>query len=115
MFDQATSATARVNVHGAADRGEAIPEGWAQDPSGAATVDAEAALAGSLLPFGGVKGSIAALMIELLAVHGEGRFSVDFGRKRSLEAIQLPRDLHSALLSRARAADRSSYRRPRAA
>ena len=100
MFDQATSATARVNVHGAADRGEAIPEGWAQDPSGAATVDAESALAGSQLPFGGVKDRNVAFMIELLAVHGGGRFAVDFGRKCSLEVIQLPRDLHSALLSR---------------
>lgn len=148
MFDQAASATAWVNVRDAADRGETIPEGWAQDPNGAATVDAEAALAGSLLPFGGVKGSNVALMIELLAVHGGGRFSVDapafdsgqenpgtglfviaiaadafdpdyskrvaehldrlhssfgvdFGRKRSLEVVELPRELHSALLSRA--------------
>lgn len=147
MFDQATSATAWVNVRDAADRSEAIPEGWAQDPNGAATVHAEAALAGSLLPFGGVKGSNVALMIELLAVHGGGRFSVDapafdsgqespgtglfviaiaadafdpdyskrvaehlyrlhsqfgvdFGRKRSLDVVELPRELHSALLSR---------------
>ncbi len=149
MFDQATSATAWVNVRDAAERGEAIPEGWALDPSGAATVDAEAALAGSLLPFGGVKGSNVALMIELLAIHGGGRFSVDapafdsgqenpgtglfviaiapdafdpdysqrvtdhldrlhasfgvdFGRKRSLEAVELPEELHSALLTRSR-------------
>ncbi len=148
MFDQAASATAWVNVRDAAERGEAIPEGWAQDPDGAATVDAEAALAGSLLPFGGIKGSNVALMVELLAVHGGGRFSldapafdseqespgtglfviaiaadafdpdysdrvgehlerlhtqfgIDFGRKRNLKTIELPRELHSALLSRA--------------
>ncbi|WP_193627251.1 Ldh family oxidoreductase [Brevibacterium sp. CFH 10365] len=147
MFDQATSATAWVNIRDAADRAETIPEGWAQDPNGAATVDAEAALAGSLLPFGGVKGSNVALMVELLAVHGGGRFSVDapafdtggdspgtglfiiaiaadafdpaystrvadhferlhtrfgidFGRKRRVEVIELPRELHSALLRR---------------
>ena len=147
MFDQATSATAWVNVRDAADRSEAIPDGWALAPDGAATNNAEAALAGSLLPFGGVKGSNVALMIELLAVHGGGRFSVDapafdsgqenpgtglfviaiaadafdpdyskrvaehldrlhsqfgvdFGRKRSLDVVELPRELHSALLSR---------------
>ena len=147
MFDQATSATAWVNVRDAADRSETIPDGWALAPDGAATNNAEAALAGSLLPFGGVKGSNVALMIELLAVHGGGRFSVDapafdsgqespgtglfviaiaadafdpdyskrvaehldrlhsqfgvdFGRKRSLDVVELPRELHSALLSR---------------
>lgn len=148
MFDQATSATAWVNVRNAADRGETIPDGWALAPDGAATNDAGAALASSLLPFGGVKGSNVALMIELLAVHGGGRFSVDapafdsgqespgtglfviaiaadafdpgysqrvaehldrlharfgfdFGRKRSLEVVELPEELHSVLLSRA--------------
>ena len=148
MFDQATSATAWDNVRNAADRGETIPDGWALAPDGAATNDAGAALAGSLLPFGGVKGSNVALMIELLAVHGGGRFSVDapafdsgqespgtglfviaiaadafdpgysqrvaehldrlharfgfdFGRKRSLEVVELPEELHSVLLSRA--------------
>src|SRR5699024_8799644 len=37
MFDQAASATAWVNVRAAADRGEAIPDGWALDPQGEPT------------------------------------------------------------------------------
>lgn len=152
MFDQASSETAWVNIRDAADRGESIPEGWAQDPNGTPTVDAEAALPGSLLPFGGIKGRNIALMVELLAVHGGARFSVDapafdsgqespgtglfviaiaadacdpdytrrvadhlerlrtqfdidFGRKRSLEVIELPRELYSALVSRVSAAE----------
>lgn len=150
MFDQASSETAWVNVRDAADRGESIPAGWAQDAAGAATRDAEAGLAGSLLPFGGVKGSNLALMIELLAVQGGGRFSLDapaidegnanpetglfviaiapdafdpqhfqrveehlerldrdfgiaFGRKRDHALIELPRDIHTALVERSRA------------
>ena len=77
MFDQASSATAWVKVRGAAERGASIPEGWAQAPDGTATTDPEQGLAGSLLPFGGVKGSNLALMIELLAAHGGANFSVD--------------------------------------
>ncbi|NJC55472.1 Ldh family oxidoreductase [Brevibacterium marinum] len=150
MFDQASSETAWVNIRDAADRGASIPEGWAQGQGGAATLDAETALAGSLLPFGGVKGSNLALMIELLAVQGGSRFSVDapvidegnenpetglfviaiapdafdpgytqwveehlerldrdfgiaFGRKRNNELIELPRDIHTALVERSRA------------
>lgn len=77
MFDQASSETAWVNIRDAADSGESIPEGWAQGPDGVTTSDAESALAGSLLPFGGVKGSNLALMIELLAALGGARFSLD--------------------------------------
>lgn len=48
-------------------RGEAIPEGWAQDRAGNAVTDAAAGLEGSLLPAGGQKGANIALLIELLA------------------------------------------------
>ena len=77
LFDQASSATAWVNVREAADRGEAIPDDWAIDPQGEATTDAAAGLAGTLLPFGGVKGSNIAIMVELLATLGGGHFSLD--------------------------------------
>jgi len=76
-FDQASSATAWVNVRDAAERGEPIPEGWANDGDGEATTDATAALDGSLLPFGGVKGANIAIMVELLATLAGGSFSLD--------------------------------------
>ena len=74
-FDQASSATAWVNVRFAADRSEPIPEGWAVDSQGEPTTDARAALDGALLPFGGAKGSNIAMMVEMLAVLSGGSFS----------------------------------------
>ncbi|MGH7187301.1 MAG: Ldh family oxidoreductase, partial [Pseudomonadota bacterium] len=41
--------------------------GWAVDAEGAPTTDANAALAGSLLPLGGAKGAALALMVEVMA------------------------------------------------
>ncbi|QTF94509.1 MAG: Ldh family oxidoreductase [Halomonas sp. BM-2019] len=67
VIDQAISATAFVNLRGAAERGEPIPEGWAIDETGQATTDSVAALRGALLAFGGAKGANIALMIECLA------------------------------------------------
>ena len=49
MFDQAASATAWVNIRDAADRGEAIPAGWALAPDGEETIDAQAGMNGALL------------------------------------------------------------------
>lgn len=66
-FDFATSVVARGEIELHRRAGKAIPEGWALDVDGQPTTDAEAALAGSLLPFGGHKGSALSLMIELLA------------------------------------------------
>ncbi|MFI2102153.1 Ldh family oxidoreductase [Isoptericola sp. NPDC019693] len=76
-FDQAASATAWVSVREAAERGEAIPDGWALGPDGDPTDDASAALAGALLPSGGVKGANIAVMVEMLAALSGGAFSVD--------------------------------------
>jgi (2R)-3-sulfolactate dehydrogenase (NADP+) len=50
----------------AAKQGKAIPLGWALDEAGQPTTDAQAALRGSMLPAGGVKGAMLALMVELL-------------------------------------------------
>ena len=77
VVDQASSEVAWVRIREAADRGESIPEGWAIDPGGNPTTSADAALAGALLPFGGVKGSNLAIVIELLAALSGGRFSLD--------------------------------------
>ncbi|MFC3075341.1 Ldh family oxidoreductase [Shinella pollutisoli] len=67
LVDQATSATAFVNIRAAAARGEPIPEGWALDEGGRPTIDPLAALKGALLAFGGARGANIALMVEVLA------------------------------------------------
>lgn len=64
--DMATSATARGKILEAKRKGTDIPEGWALDADGNPTTDPEAALDGSILPFGAHKGYALAFMIELL-------------------------------------------------
>jgi len=46
--------------------GQPIPEGWALDVDGNPTTDADAAMAGTMVPSGGAKGAALALMVELL-------------------------------------------------
>lgn len=67
VFDFATSATARgeIELHRREER--PIPLGWGLDPEGRPTTDAAEALAGSMLTFGGHKGSALAAMVELIA------------------------------------------------
>lgn len=67
VFDMASSVVARGNIILAAQRGESIPEGWALDPDGHPTTDAEAALKGPVLPFGGAKGSAISLLIDVFS------------------------------------------------
>lgn len=67
VIDQASSATAFVNLVKAEEDGRKIPEGWAIDEKGNMTTDAAAGLRGALLAFGGAKGANVALMIECLA------------------------------------------------
>ncbi|MEB0134000.1 Ldh family oxidoreductase [Actimicrobium sp. CCC2.4] len=68
LIDLALSEAARGKIMLAAKEGRPIPPGWAVDKDGQPTTDAKAALAGSMLPVGGVKGAMLALMVELLAV-----------------------------------------------
>lgn len=77
VIDQAASATAFVTIREAARRGERIPEGWALDADGRPTTEATAALAGVLLPAGGIKGGNIAMMIEMLAAISGGSFSLE--------------------------------------
>lgn len=65
--DMATSASARGKLLEAVRRGEKIPENVALDAEGNPTIDPEAALNGSILPFGAHKGYALAFMIEILA------------------------------------------------
>lgn len=67
VFDQASSATAFINLVKAAEEGREIPLGWAIDEKGNVTTDAGAGLRGALLAFGGAKGANVALMVECLA------------------------------------------------
>jgi LDH2 family malate/lactate/ureidoglycolate dehydrogenase len=66
LLDVATSAVARGKIIVAAAEGRPIPEGWAIDVDGSPTTDAHEALAGSVLPFAGPKGSGLAMIIDLL-------------------------------------------------
>lgn len=77
VIDQASSSTAFVNIRRAAAEGAAIPVGWALGPDGEATEDPNAALLGTLLPFGGHRGGNVALLVELLATLSGGDFSLD--------------------------------------
>jgi (2R)-3-sulfolactate dehydrogenase (NADP+) len=65
-IDLSLSAVARGKIMVAARDGKPIPEGWALDAAGMPTTDAKAALEGSMLPTGGVKGAMLALTVELL-------------------------------------------------
>ena len=67
VFDQASSAVSRGEIIIHQRAGQPLQPGWAIDVEGKPTTDAALALAGSLLPFGGYKGSALAMMIELLA------------------------------------------------
>jgi (2R)-3-sulfolactate dehydrogenase (NADP+) len=67
VIDQASSATAFVNVRRAAEQGETIPAGWAIDVAGNPTTDAREAMRGLLLAFGGMRGANIALIVEILA------------------------------------------------
>lgn len=68
IFDMGTSAIMHTDLTLRARRGEPLPEGVAIDARGAPTRDPHAALAGSLLHFGGHKGFGLALMMQGLAL-----------------------------------------------
>jgi LDH2 family malate/lactate/ureidoglycolate dehydrogenase len=67
-LDLATSVTSRANVVETARSAGLLPDGWAQDEDGKPTRDPAAALAGSLLAFGGEKGF--GLLVALEALTG---------------------------------------------
>lgn len=67
VIDLALSVTARAKIVAAQSEGTAIPPDWAIDAEGRPTTDPSAALAGALLPIGGVKGAALALMVEIMA------------------------------------------------
>ena len=66
VIDLSLSEVARGKLMVAAREGKPIPLGWALDRDGNPTSDAKAGLDGMMLPAGGVKGAMLALVVELL-------------------------------------------------
>lgn len=67
VMDMAMTVIARGKIRLAAMKGEPIPEGLALDVDGNPTTDAEKAFEGVCLPFGGVKGSVLATLMDLMS------------------------------------------------
>ncbi len=67
ILDMATSVVARGKIILSAQKGEEIPEGWAIDKEGRSTTNAQEALDGSVLPFGGPKGYAISMMIDVMS------------------------------------------------
>ena len=67
VMDMAMTVIARGKIRLASMRGEPIAPGLALDSKGHPTTDATAAFAGVCLPFGGVKGSVLATLMDLMA------------------------------------------------
>ena len=57
VIDLSLSKVARGKIKVAAEEGKPIPEGWALDAEGQPTMDAGAAVAGTMLPMGDAKGA----------------------------------------------------------
>jgi LDH2 family malate/lactate/ureidoglycolate dehydrogenase len=66
VADMATSVVARGKIIIAAKKNQQIPPGWALNKNGENTTDPQEALAGTVLPFAGPKGSAIALLIDVL-------------------------------------------------
>jgi LDH2 family malate/lactate/ureidoglycolate dehydrogenase len=89
IFDASTSVVARGKIILAAQDTNAIPEGWAIDPDGYPTTNAEEALAGAVLPFGGPKGSAISFLIDIFCgVMTGASFALHLNTLENLSAIQ---------------------------
>ena len=66
VVDLALTEVVRGKIMLAAKEGKPIPLGWALDRDGNPTTDAQAALTGSLAAIGGMKGTMLALVVEVL-------------------------------------------------
>jgi LDH2 family malate/lactate/ureidoglycolate dehydrogenase len=67
VMDLANTAVARGKIYLAAERGTAIPEGWATDADGNPTTDPRAAIEGLILPMAGPKGYVISFLFDVLA------------------------------------------------
>ena len=71
-IDQSASVVAKSEVIKRAKAGQPLEAGWALDPDGRPTIDADLALRGTMAPSGGHKGLGVGLMVELLAAAAAG-------------------------------------------
>ncbi len=67
VMDMAMTVIARGKIRLAAMKGDPIPQGLALDIDGNPTTDAAKAFEGVCLPFGGVKGSVLGMLMDLLS------------------------------------------------
>jgi (2R)-3-sulfolactate dehydrogenase (NADP+) len=68
VIDMSLSAVARGKLMVADKNGQAIPLGWALTASGEPTTDPKEGLKGLMVPLGGDKGALLAMIVELLVV-----------------------------------------------
>ena len=88
-YDVALSSISRARIAQAAERGLPIPSHWAIDATGAPTTDATAALAGTLLPFGGERGFGLLFATEVLAgILSGGASADDVASKERPDAVE---------------------------
>jgi LDH2 family malate/lactate/ureidoglycolate dehydrogenase len=122
VLDMSTAAMPREQIRIAAAAGREIPPGMAVDPAGRPTTDAAAAMAGSVLPVGGVKGSGLSLVVALLAgllCDAEfddeiGSMYSDFDRPQNLGQVFVVIDPGPARSARAGPGRRGDVRGPAA-
>lgn len=66
LIDLSLSEVARGKLMIAVSKGESIPLGWALDKEGRPTTDPRAGMEGTMVPAGGAKGAMLAMVVELL-------------------------------------------------
>jgi LDH2 family malate/lactate/ureidoglycolate dehydrogenase len=66
ILDMSTGQVSMGKIIALANRGDALPSGWALDETGEPTTDPSAATRGSIAPFGGAKGYALGLLLEVL-------------------------------------------------
>jgi (2R)-3-sulfolactate dehydrogenase (NADP+) len=67
VVDFAISKVPKANVAKALETNAKIPEGWALDADGRATIEPREAMSGTMVPMGDAKGAALALVVEVLA------------------------------------------------
>ena len=96
VVDLALTEVVRGKIMLHAKEGKPIPSGWALDRDGNPTTDPQAALFGSMLAIGGMKGTMLALIVEMLSVALTGA-AFGFENESYFEPGARPRIGHAIL------------------
>ena len=96
VIDLSLTEVVRGKIMLYAKEGKPIPLGWAVDKDGNPTTDPKAALTGSLAAIGGMKGTMLAMMVELLCVALTGA-AFSFENETYFEPGNHPRIGHAIL------------------